>query len=245
MKILITGSNGFIGRNLIERLQKEFLDLVIYKFDINNEFSDLEKFCKDCDFVFNFAAVHRPVDTSDFSKVNFNQFKFLLECLEKYNNNCPVLYTSSIQSNNGTLYGESKFLAEQALQNHAKKTNSRGIVYRLTNIFGKWARPNSHSVVATFCNNVQNSIPLFVSEPNKEMCFNYIDDVVDSFIARIKEGTNVLSSDFNIYSIDSRLNIHITLQELANLIERCKEADFVPKNNIENLFYITYKSYGK
>lgn len=244
MKILITGSNGFVGKNLIERLNKEFKNIQVYKFDVDNDYSDLKKFCKDCDFVFNFAAVHRPTNESDFSKVNFNQFKELLDYLEYYNNDCPVLYTSSIQSNNGTLYGESKFLAELALKDHSNKMNSRGIIYRLTNIFGKYARPNAHSVVATFCDNVQKGIPLFVSDPERVMCFNYIDNVIDSFIDRIKEGKKPILSDDKIYEIDKQYNIIIKLSELSSLIQSFAKPNYTPRNHIEKLFYITYKSYG-
>jgi UDP-2-acetamido-2,6-beta-L-arabino-hexul-4-ose reductase len=244
MKILITGSKGFLGRNLIERISN-YPNIQVIEFDINNKLEEIEESCKDCDFVYNFAAVHRPLDTSEFKKVNFSQFELILKNLEKFNNKCPVLYTSTIQSNNGTLYGESKYLAENALRDHAKKMNSRGIIYRLTNVFGKWARPNSHSVVATFCYNVRNDFPLVVSDPEYLMHFVYIDDVIDSFVKRLQEGVEALDTDSGIYTIDKTKIIDITLGDLSSLILSFKEANPQNLNYIQGLFYKTYLSYGK
>ena len=247
MKILITGSKGFIGRNLIERLSKD-KSIKVLEFDLDTPFSLLEEYCKECDFVFNFAAVHRPLDTSEFKKVNFEQFDYLLKLLEKYNNNCPVLYTSSIQSNNGTDYGASKFLAEESLRKHGALMNSRAIVYRLTNTFGKWARPNSHSVVATFCYNAAHNLRLVVSNPDIIMHFAYIDDVIDSFAQRLSESKNIKQSDSTIYSIDSDKIINISLGNLKSLIlSFVDKADIAPNNNYmsreEALFFKTFLSY--
>ena len=245
MKILITGSKGFIGRNLIERLSSR-KNLEILEFDKDDSIDVLKEYCKNCDFVFNFAAVHRPLDQSEFAKVNFNQFEFILHELEKKGNCCPVLYTSSIQSNNGTLYGISKYNAELALRNHASKCGSRGIVYRLTNTFGKYARPYSHSVVATFCANVVSGKELTVTDPNIIMHFAYIDDVIDSLVARLDEGFNVQKNDASIYMIPYDKIITISLGELAHLISSFNL--LIDENKLtktQKLFFETYKYYEK
>ena len=245
MKILITGSKGFIGRNLIERLSSE-KNIEILEFEKDDSIELLKKYCKECEFVYNLAAVHRPTDDSEFAKVNFNQFEFILSELEKNKNGCPVLYTSSVQSNNGTLYGKSKHDAEIALFKHSKKCGSRGIVYRLTNTFGKYARPYSHSVVATFCANVVSGKELIISDPNIVMHFAYIDDVIDSLVSRLKEGPGIIESDHDIYSIKADKIINISLGELASLISSFKclnNPDSLTKN--ERLFFETYKYYEK
>ena len=245
MKILITGSKGFIGRNLVERLKSK-KNLEILEFEKDDSIELLKEYCKKCDFVYNLAAVHRPVDESEFAKVNFNQFDFILRELEKNNNKCPVLYTSSIQSNNGTLYGKSKFDAEVALFNHSKKCGSRGIVYRLTNTFGKYARPYSHSVVATFCANVVLGKELTVTDPNIVMHFAYINDVVDSLIARLDEGCSINENDASIYTIPDNKIINISLGELACLISSFKFLDNAKKlTKTQKLFFETYKYYEK
>lgn len=245
MKILITGSKGFIGRNLIERLSSK-KNLEILEFEKDDSLELLKEYCKQCDFVYNFAAVHRPLDESEFEKVNFNQFEFILNELEKNDNKCPVLYTSSIQSNNGTLYGTSKYNAEISLRNHSKKCCSRGIVYRLTNTFGKYARPYSHSVVATFCANVAAGKELTVSDPKIIMHFAYIDDVIDSLVARLEEGAKIQDSDSLIYSISKEKIIDISLGELAQLISSFKnKTDINHLTKTERLFFETYKYYEK
>lgn len=246
MKILITGSKGFIGKNLIAFLKSKQEDIEILEFDIENTLEDLDSFCKQCDFVFNFAAVHRPKDQTEFYKTNTNQFELLLNMLKKHNNHCPVLYTSSIQSNNGTAYGESKYLAEELLFKHGEECGSRHIVYRLTNTFGRWAKPNSHSVVATFCFNVWNDIPLIVTDSKIVMHFVYIDDVIESFYQRLIEGKAPLQTDNNIYSIDKNKIIDIKLGELADLITSFKTLrDSNSLSKRDKLFYLTYLSYGK
>ena len=242
-RILVTGAKGFIGRNLIERLNSQF-NVKILEFDKDDGLEKLSQYCKMCDFVFNFAAVHRPTDSSEFNTVNFLQFNFLLDQLKKNNNCCPVLYTSSIQSNNGTLYGKSKFDAECALKEHSKEMNSRGIIYRLTNTFGQYARPYSHSVVATFCASTVEGIPLLVSYRNIIMHFAYIDDVIDSFISRLLEGNEINDKDNDFYEIASDKIINISLGELADLISSFpnKQVNDITSSK-ELLFFRTYEYY--
>ena len=220
-KILITGANGFIGRNLISRLNSYKGQYQVYAFDIENTKEDLRNFTKDCDFVFNFAAVHRPKDVCEFDKVNHVFFDDLLEKLKEHGNFCPVLYTSSIQATNGTEYGNSKLSAEQDLRDYEKQTGGKAIVYRLTNTFGKWATPNHHSVVATFCYNLIRGIPLYISDKNHKMQFYYIDDVIDSFISQIQG--NAVADEDGIYRLSEDKIFNITLGELVLLLTEIKE----------------------
>lgn len=243
MKILITGANGFIGKNLIARLSGEH---TIYAFDINNTKDDLQKFTQDCDFVYNFAAVHRPKDVSEFDKVNHVFFDDLLQLLKQQGNACNVLYTSSIQATNGSEYGDSKLAAEKELGRYAEQTGAKAIVYRLTNVFGRWATPNHHSVVATFCYNLVHGQPITVSDPAHKMQFYYIDDVIDSFAAQL-DGSVEPDSD-GIYRLPESKVYGITLGELADTLTRIKTAvdaaqTFVPASAVEEKLHITYMSY--
>lgn len=248
MKVLITGAGGFIGRNLIERLNEIYKDIVIYYYDIETPEEKLEQFTKDCDFVYNFAAVHRPKTEDEFDMVNNKFFCGLLNLLKKNNNRCPVLYTSSIQADNGTKYGESKKAAEKALIEYGKETGNRVVIYRLTNTFGKWAMPNHHSVVATFCYNLVNDIELTISNPDIMMNFYYIDDVIDSFVEQLKGEIN--PRDDGIFRLDDEKVYQISLGELAeklSYISKCVKDDITPemKNEIDSKLYITYLSYCK
>ena len=244
MKILITGAYGFLGKNLIARLREYGDKYVIYSYDIDTPFNELEQFTKDCDFVFNFAAVHRPKETSEFEMVNHVFFDDLLGLLKKNNNRCPVLYTSSIQATNGTDYGNSKLAAEADLKAYGKETGARAVIYRLSNVYGRWATPNHHSVVATFCNNLALGLPIVVNDPNHMMNFHYIDDVIDSFIAQI-EGTPIPNED-GIHRIGKIHNI--TLGELADTLSVFQQAvlnGVKPEldNETKETLYKTYLSY--
>lgn len=248
MKVLITGAGGFIGRNLNAKLNEISDDIVIYYYDIETPEEDLEKFAKDCDFVYNFAAVHRPKTEDEFDKVNHRFFCGLLDLLKKHNNKCPVLYTSSIQADNGTKYGESKIAAERALIEYGKETGNRIIIYRLTNTFGRWATPNHHSVVATFCYNLVNGIELTISNPDIVMKFYYIDDVVDSFVTQLNGEAE--PCDDGIFRLEEEKVYTVTLGDLADkltYISNCVRDGITPKfeEKIDEKLYTTYLSYCK
>ena len=246
MKVLITGAKGFIGKNLIARLKQVYPGITIYEFDIDTKPEKLEVFTKDCDFVYNFAAVHRPKTEDEFDKVNHQFFNGLLDLLKKNNNKCPVLYTSSIQADNGTKYGESKIAAERALIKYGEETGNRVIIYRLTNTFGRWATPNHHSVVATFCYNLVNNLPLSVSNSDIVMNFYYIDDVIDDFVAQLnnaikpcEDGIFRLSED-KIHTITLG-KLSETLTYIAECVKQNKEP--VLLDDTSKKLYITYISY--
>ena len=241
MKILITGSKGFLGKNLIEALNKKG-GYEIYEFDIDTPVSKIDEYTRDCDFVFNFAAVHRPKEITEFEKVNHVFLEDLLECLKKHNNCCPVVYTSSIQATNGSEYGNSKLAAEKAMFEYEKDTGAKAIVYRLTNTFGKWAMPNHHSVVATFCYNVHRGIPLTVNCREALMKFYYVDDVIESFVAQLEGG--VSAREDGIYYLDDDCVYTVTVGELADLIIAFGDGEEPKSDSIfENRLYRTFISY--
>ena len=242
-KILITGAYGFLGKNLTARLN-ELGEYIVYPYDKDTDFSVLNEYTTDCDFVFNFAAVHRPKDVSEFDVVNHRLFDHVLELLKLHNNNCPVLYTSSIQATNGTEYGNSKLAAEADLRAYGEQTGARTIIYRLSNIYGRWATPNHHSVVATFCNNLSLGLPITVNDRNHVMHFHYIDSVIDDFVNQI--AGNLTPDDDGIFRVKA---IHeITLGELADTLTEFslaikKGINPITKNKTQETLLTTYLSY--
>ncbi len=245
MNILVTGATGFIGRNLTESLLKDNNHLVL-PFCSSNNLELLEQYSASCDFVYHLAAVHRPKNISEFEKVNHHLFASMLSMLRANNNKCPVLLTSSIQATDQTPYGKSKLAAEKALKSHAISNGSRSIIYRLTNTFGRYAKPNSHSVVATFCYNIARGLPIMITDPMRVMKLYYIDDVINSLITHINQSIKPDSDGF--YRLPTHLKYAIDLKGLADIIYRFKSDHdqgiaTAAKNELHSKLYDTYKSY--
>lgn len=177
MKILITGADGFVGKNLCASLSEHEL----FCYDVDTEPSLLDTYCRDAKFVFHLAGVNRPFDPKEFMQGNFEFTRDLLKTLKKHGNTCPIVLSSSTQASLDNPYGKSKLAGEELLRSYGKETGSQIIIYRLPNLFGKWCRPNYNSAVATFCHNIARDLPIRVSDPKVELTLAYIDDVVDEF----------------------------------------------------------------
>lgn len=218
MKILVTGSNGFVGKNLIAELNNRgYKD--IYKFDIDTDKSLLDEYTKDCEFVFHLAGVNRPKNEKEFMEGNFGFTLELLELLKNNNNNkAPILITSSIQAVRDNPYGNSKREGEELLFNYSKETGAKALVYRLPNLFGKWSRPNYNTVVATYCYNIARNIDIQVNNPDAELTLCYIDDVLDEFI-RALQGNETINGEYNYVPVTHK----IKLGDLADRIKSFKE----------------------
>lgn len=194
MNILVTGSAGFVGRNLVENLKNvrdgknrtrpNIKIEKIYEYDRDNTFEELDSFCADCDFVFNLAGVNRPQDPKEFKEGNFGFASTLLETLKKHNNTCPVMLSSSLQATlagrfGTSEYGLSKKAGEELFFDYAKETGATVYVYRFPNLVGKWVRPNYNSAVGTFCNNIANDLPITVNDSTVELEMLFIDDLIE------------------------------------------------------------------
>ena len=181
MRILITGSDGFIGKNLTVRLA-ELGHTDITRITRETTADELKSAVKDADFVFHLAGVNRPKTVDEFATGNAGFTEQLCQALVTSGRPVPVVFTSSTQASNDNPYGHSKQAAETALQSYAAETGASVNIFRLTNVFGKWSRPNYHSAVATFCHQVANSQPLTIHDRAAALRLVYIDDVIDAFI---------------------------------------------------------------
>lgn len=218
MKILVTGSNGFVGKNLIAELNNRgYKD--IYKFDIDTDKSLLDKYAEDCEFVFHLAGVNRPKDESEFMKGNFGFTSELLETIKKHNNKSPILITSSIQAERDNPYGKSKKAGEELLFDYNKETGAKVLVYRFSNLFGKWSRPNYNTVVATYCYNIARGLDIQINNPEAELTLCYIDDVLDEFM-RALQGNETKNGRYCCVPVTHK----IKLGDLADRIKSFKES---------------------
>lgn len=255
MKILVTGAKGFIGKNFIATLkniqmgkEKSFQlseSLIIYECDIDTGESLLEKYCSDCDFVFNLAGVNRPKEKKEFMEGNFGFASLLLSMLKKHKNNCPIMIASSIQAELDNPYGQSKKAGEELIFQYGEETGAKVYIYRYPNVFGKWCRPNYNSAIATFCNNIANDLPIHVNDPDVIMNMVYIDDVVAELIEALKGNAHVDECGYCFVPI-----VHtLTLGKIVDLIysfKKSRKEQSIPdmtEGSFEKKLYATYLSY--
>ena len=216
--VLVTGSEGFIGKNLIVRLQ-ELDNVVIKSFDKGDNIDILKKLLWESDFIFHLAGVNRPKNVEEFEKVNVGLTKTLIKLLGEMNKKIPIVITSSIQAELDNPYGKSKKRAEDELIKYCNKNSVPIYIYRLPNVFGKWSRPNYNSVIATFCYNISHNLDIAISDPKKELELVYIDDVIDEFIYLLdKEERNLGKYFYNI-----KRTFRVTLGELADKLYKIKD----------------------
>lgn len=189
IKILVTGAKGFIGRNLVVELKNRGYT-EIFEFDVDTANDKLEEYTKYCDFVFHLAGVNRPENDEDFMKGNFGFTSVLLKNLKTNQNKSPIIITSSTQAALDNPYGKSKKAGEDLMLSYAKEVGTKVYIYRLTNVFGKWCRPNYNSAVATFCNNIANGLPVTVNNRETVLTLCYIDDLVNELINALEGCAN-------------------------------------------------------
>ncbi|MCX7714755.1 MAG: NAD-dependent epimerase/dehydratase family protein [Clostridia bacterium] len=187
MKILVTGADGFIGKNLVREFKNQDCADIL---EFHKNGKSLEEYTRKCKFIFHLAGVNRPKNEKDFAKNNIGFTSDLIGLLEKYEKKVPIVFASSVQAKLNNPYGRSKRIAEKLILGYAKRNDTKAFIYRLPNVFGKWARPNYNSVVATFCHNISHDMPISVNEEADALEFAYIDDVVSEFTNLFSEWEN-------------------------------------------------------
>lgn len=254
MKVLVTGSSGFVGRNLVESLKslrdnkdrtRQNLKIEeIFEFDRDTDMSLLDEYCAKCDFVFNLAGVNRPKDPKEFMEGNFGFASTLLDTLKKHDNKCPVMLSSSIQAKLDNDYGKSKLEGEKLFFNYAKENDSRVLVYRFPNLFGKWSRPNYNSVIATWCYNYANDLDIQVNDSSVELELAYIDDVVRELIDAL-EGKEHTEDNYCYVPTTHK----VTLGRIVEILDSFKTQPNtlvipeIPNDSFEKKLYSTYLSF--
>ncbi len=231
MKILVTGANGFIGKNLVCELKNRGFD-DLYLFDKESSLEQLDQYTSNCDFVFHLAGINRPLKEEEFIEGNVDLLSTLLVMLSKHNNKCPIMISSSIQALLDNPYGKSKKMGEDLLVNYSLKNNVKVYIYRFANVYGKWSRPNYNSAIATFCYNISRDLPITVHNRDTVMRLNYIDDVVKELIDLLNDEHE--NSDVIYCKIENE--IETTLGHIVDLIYSFKESR-------TNLYVVDMKSY--
>jgi len=240
MRVLVTGSNGFIGKNLIIRLNE--LDIQVLTYTRESSTQNLEKLIKDTDFIAHLAGENRPKDEKDFDVVNAGLTMSICDALRSLGENIPIILASSTQAEFDNAYGKSKLDAEASVKMLEVDTGCPVYVYRLPGVFGKWCKPNYNSVVATFCHNISHDLPVQVNNPDFELSLVYIDDVVEEFV-KVIQGLRDGKKELSVQP-----KYKIKLGDLSTQIQNFKESrdslitEKVGSGLIRKL-YSTYLSY--
>ncbi len=241
MKVLVTGSNGFVGKNLIvSLLRNEDVDILSYSRE--STFDELKALISQTDFIFHLAGINRPKCESEFDVGNTDLTATICELIRTENRNIPIVYTSSIQAEQDNPYGRSKLKAETHLMSLHNDKNNEVYIYRLPNIFGKWCKPNYNSVVATFCHNIANGLPIEVHNPNADLNLVHIGSVITSFLDVMARRPK------NRIQVAVEPIYQITLGELAEKLQNYKKSreTLITEEvggGFNRVLYATYISY--
>ena len=190
--VLITGADGFVGQNLQLHLA-ERADVAVRRFTRANTLAELPALLQGVDWVFHLAGVNRPQDPTEFTTGNADLTQALCDALAARGRRVPVVYTSSTQAALDNPYGRSKRAAEDALFALQRASGCPVHVFRLPNVFGKWARPHYNSAVATFCHNTARGLPIQVNDPAAPLTLVHVDDVVARFL-QLLDGADAAST---------------------------------------------------
>ena len=224
MKVLITGANGFVGKNFQLHLA-ERKNVHVVCFTRNHDVAMLAELLQDVDFVFHLAGVNRPQNSQEFATDNVELTQALCQAVcavaEASGKRVPIIYTSSTQAGRDSSYGQSKLRAEEALLACIDSHQIPVHIFRLPNVFGKWCKPNYNSAVATFCHNIARDLPIQVNDPAAPVTLVYVDDVIERFI-HLMEGADAAVGSDGFATVAPQYTT--TVGELARQIQAFKDS---------------------
>jgi len=240
MGVLVTGADGFIGKNLIVRLKE--MGIQVASYTRKNSTQDLDRLIKDADCIVHLAGENRPKDEKDFDVVNAGLTSSICDAVRSSGKNTPIILASSTQAELENAYGKSKLDAEVAVKALEIDTGCPVYVYRLPGVFGKWSKPHYNSVVATFCYNISHDLPIQVNDLSFELSLVYIDDVVEEFV-KIIQG---VKGDKKELSIQPEYKIKLCdLADQIKIFRESRDSLIIEKvgGGLIRKLYSTYLSY--
>lgn len=247
MKMLVTGAKGFIGRNLLTRFGQRD-DVQLFAFDIDNSAAEFAAWLAEADIIIHLAGVNRPRNVDEFTSGNVGLTEQMCATLLENGRAVPIVLSSSIQAELDNPYGVSKREAERVLAQYAVESGAPVTIFRLTNVFGKWCRPNYNSVVATFCHNIAHDLPISISDPENEIDFVHVDDVVQAFVAEVWAWAEDEAPNGAVVYRSVAPSYPVTLGRLAALLQSFRDSRrslIVPdfSDPFTHKLYGTYLSY--
>jgi len=239
-RVLVTGANGFIGKNLIVRLLEK-KNIEVLSFVRGDGASRLEELIETTDMIFHLAGENRPTNAKDFTIGNPILTRLVCDAIVKSKKNIPLIITSSTQAKLSNPYGQSKLESENIVEEYTSKTGNSAAIYRLPGVFGKWCKPNYNSVVSTFCYNISRDIPLKINDPSVGLELIYIDDLIDIFINAMDN----IYDGFEFGKVSNTYNINLgDLADIISSFKNCRNSLVIERvgKGLHRALYSTYIS---
>jgi len=243
MRVLVTGSKGFIARNVLECLGR-MVSIEIDTFSRDDKASSLESKVEEADFIFHLAGVNRPENPEDFYEGNSELTQYIVDILKHKQRKTPVLMSSSAQVGRDNDYAKSKLRGEEALISYEKESGAPVYIYRLPNVFGKWSKPNYNTVIATWCHNIVNDLPIRIDDESVKLNLVYIDDVVNCFVSHLDSKEGQAEAKYHDVSPVYMKSLG-EIRDLLRLFKASRESLMVPHVGLgfERVLYATYLSF--
>jgi len=241
LKILVTGTRGFIGKNLFIRL-RELGTHEVLEFVRGDALESLDSLVSEADAVVHLAGENRPHDAKDLTRVNVGLTRALCDAVKKTGKKIPFIFASSIHAEKETPYGISKREAETIVEQFAQETGCPALIYRFPGVFGKWCRPDYNSVASTFCHNVANDLPVHIHDPEAPLRLVYIDDVVSEIVLKLESGFKGLCRG----NVEPEYETTIgALSQTIHAFRDCQKTLVAPSagTGLVRALYATYISY--
>lgn len=240
--IVITGANGFVGKNLKFDL-KQTTDYQILEISRDTSIEDRNEYLAQADCIVHLAGVNRPEHDSEFYEGNVSLLQEMLDIVKDNSNKPSIILSSSIQAKADNLYGKSKNEAESLLNNFSNAYGNKVYIYQFPNLFGKWCKPNYNSVIATFCHNIANNKEIKVNDRDIMLSLNYIDDVIQEIKRAIEDKPTIIDNKVKVPNVYKK-----SLGQISDLIisfKETREKRLLPKldDPFEKALYSTYLSY--
>jgi UDP-2-acetamido-2,6-beta-L-arabino-hexul-4-ose reductase len=245
-RVLVTGADGFIGKNIVVRLS-ELPNIVVITFVRGDEIEMLPNLVAQVDAVIHLAGENRPIEEVAYTQTNWGLTLALCNAIQQEikmtGRQVPLMLASSIQAELNNAYGLSKLAAEQIVRQLFECTANPAVIFRLPSVFGKWCRPNYNSVVATYCHNIARGLPIIVRDPLVNLRLVYIDDVVTALLNWLKSPYRGLTFG------EIKPEYNISIGDLAKKIKSfgaCRKSSLQIENvgiGLLRALYATYVSY--
>jgi UDP-2-acetamido-2,6-beta-L-arabino-hexul-4-ose reductase len=180
--IAVTGAAGFVGANLMLRLREQGHEPRAIVRD--TPAAEAEAALARADILFHLAGANRASD-DELMRSNRDYTRAVADAVARGGRRPVIVHSGSAKALEAGAYGRSKHAAERVLIELADADQATVSIWRLPNVFGKWARPNYNSAVATFCHNAARGDPLRIDDPAAPLSLLHIDDLIDQWLPLI------------------------------------------------------------